>query len=606
MIKVLEHRGPDGEGRWVGCTGDAQVALGHTRLAILDLTEAGNQPMISCLGRHVLIYNGEVYNYRELRAELEGQGIEFHTQCDTEVVLQSLIVWRDQAMCRFNGMWALAWLDLEAGTLLLSRDRFGIKPLYFYKGDKGLYFASEIKAILTGSGGRFPINVATVGRYIQQSLVDAQEQTFFEGIEALPAGYTMCVDLKGSAGLSSSMRPYWVAPEHEMLVENTSQLIERVRTTFVDAVRLRLRSDVPVGVLLSGGLDSSSIAAAMQLVLGKDADLHILSAVSDDPRYDEQPFIDRMAAYLGCRIHKVPLRFGPEEAFQLLDTVTYFNDEPVGNFSHAAHYLLMQQAKQLGITVILSGQGGDELLCGYRKYLGFYIQALLREGKWLDALKVIISFVRQHTVLSQFDLQEAKRYFPKALRPRTIDIRGPKLLQTDFLLDPGLGVGTITQRQFKDLYQFSVPSLVHYEDRMSMAFAREIRLPFLDYRLVSILLPIPPEYKLRDGWTKWIFRKAMEDYLPKEITWRKDKQSFTIPQGEWIKNELREHFDALLSGDMLTAAYGLVDQKALQHLYLQFCKQPPNKGPISFKEILVPISLEIWARRFESHLRFSS
>jgi len=560
--------------------------------------------MFSPSGRQLLIYNGEVYNYRELRVELEARGVKFRTQTDSEVVLQSIITWGEQAMCKFNGMWALAWLDLDSGRLLLSRDRFGIKPLYFYRNDEGFFFASEIKALLAVSGDRFFINVMAAGRYLQQSLQDAQDQTFFCGIEALPAGHTMCLDLHRFGELPPTVQPYWMPPEHELAVDNINQLIETLRETFVDAVRLRLRSDVPVGVLLSGGLDSSSIAAAMQAVLGKDANLRILSAVSDDPRYDEQPFIDRMATHLGCQVHKLPLRFEPRDAFQLLDTVTYFNDEPVMGFTCVAHYLLMQQAKQLGVTVILSGQGADELLCGYRKYLGFYIQSLIRSGKWIDAARILADFTRQGTVLSQFHLQEAKRYMPSVLRPKQIDIRGSLLMQKDAFLDPGLGNGTVMERQRRDLYQFSVPALVHYEDRMSMAFAREIRLPFLDYRLVNLLLPISPAYTLRHGWTKWVFRKAMEDYLPREITWRKDKQSFIIPQSEWLKNELRSQVEALLNDDMLIASSGLINQQALRQLYAQYCKQPAGKGTIWYRDILNPITLEIWARRFAAHLRY--
>jgi asparagine synthase (glutamine-hydrolysing) len=560
--------------------------------------------MFSADRRHVLIYNGEIYNYLELRSELASQGIEFYTQCDTEVVLQALITWGDQAMSKFNGMWALAWLDLETGHLVLSRDRFGIKPLYFYKSDSRFFFASEIKAILAGSGERFRINTVAAGRYLHQSLLDSQEQTFFAGIDALPAGHNICLDLTLAAISEPTVWPYWQAPKQETSVHDINQLIETVRETFIDAVRLRLRSDVPVGVLLSGGIDSSSIAAAMQLILGKDADLRILSAVSDDARYDEQPFIDRMGAHLGCQIHKVPLRFTPDEAFRLLDTVIYANDEPVIGFSSVAHYLLMQQAKQLGVTVILSGQGADELLCGYKKYLGFYLQFLARQGKWIDTFTVLSSFARQGTVLPQFRVHEAKRYMPKALRPREIDIRGPALRQSDFSLDMGLGGMTVSHRQHLDIYRFSVPALVHYEDRMSMAFAREIRLPFLDYRLVSLLLPISPSWKLRDGWTKWIFRKAMQDFLPESIVWRKDKQGFINPQSEWLKNELRGQIETLLSGDMLIAEYGMVDQRALRQLYSAYCQQSVTNGAIWYRDVFNPIALEIWAKQFESHLRF--
>lgn len=604
MVKVQLHRGPDGEGRWVGSIGDTLVALGHSRLAILDLTEAGRQPMVSACGRHLLIFNGEIYNYRELREELEGAGARFRTQSDTEVLLQALIQWGDKALPRFNGMWAFAWLDRDAGRLFLSRDRFGIKPLYLYSGEKGLFFASEIKSILEGSGEQFAINTQVVGRYLQQSLLDAQKETFFCGIEALPAGHYMQLDLHGPLGSLPSARSYWVAPVHDAFVGTTAERIEGIRETFFDAVRLRLRSDVPVGVLLSGGVDSSSIVTAMRSILGRDTELHIISAVSGDPRYDESPFIRLVTEHLGCQSHTVPVRVEPYEMFGLLDTITWFNDEPVGSFSNVAHFQLMQRAKELGVTVVLSGQGADELLCGYSKYLGFYLQSLLQTGEWRTALGVLGGFVRRRTVIPQFRLNEAKRYLPRLLRPAGIDIRGPQLKQNGFPLDVGLGRSRVLGRQVADLYRFSVPALVHYEDRMSMACAREIRLPFLDYRLVTMLLPLAPEWKLRDGWTKWVFRKAMEEHLPPEIAWRKDKQHFANPQSEWLKHELREKVESFLNGTLLIAESGLVDKKNLQRRYAAYCRQSANRGTISFKDIFGSIALEIWARRFESNLRF--
>lgn len=606
MLGVQFHRGPDGSGKWLGKVGDTQIALGNNRLAILDLSEAGNQPMVSPSGRHVLVYNGELYNYRELRAELKNMGVEFRSECDTEVVFHALRVWGEAAIPRFNGMWALAWFDQESGGLLFSRDRFGIKPLYFYLGSEGLFFASEIKAILAGTQERFAINAPVVGRYLEQSLLDAQEKTFFAGIESVPPAHNMFLDLRPHASLVPSTKPYWKFPEEESFQGSINQRIEEVRETFLDSVRLRLRSDVPVGVLLSGGIGSSSIAAAMHKILGKDADLHMISAVCDDPRFDEQPFIDRMTTFLGCATHKVPLRLQAEEAFQFLEKITYFNEEPLGSFSNVAHYLLMKKAEELGVTVILSGQGDDELLCGYRKYLGFYLQSLVQRGSVPQSLKVFSGFLMRRTVLSQFSFQEAKRYLPRAWFPREINIRGPLLQQNEFFMDLGLGVDGVVGRQISDLSRFSIPALLHFEDRISMACSREIRLPFLDYRLVDLLLPLPPTWKLRNGWTKWVFRKAIEDWLPPEITWRKDKKGFDNPQSEWLKGGFKEQIDEFLKGELLIATQGFVDPKALQRRFEAYCKQPNAKGSIWFKDIFNSIALEFWMRRFQSNLRLNT
>ena len=606
MIRIQAHRGPDDEGRWAGQVGESHVALGNVRLAIRDLTPAGHQPMLSESGRQVLIYNGELYNCEELRAELEGFGVRFRSRCDTEVVLEAIRHWGPGAFARFNGMWALAWLDQDAGTLLLARDPLGIKPLYWCSVDGSILFASEIKGILAGSERRFPIDPTVVGRYLLQSLLDAQVETFFSGIEAFPPGHYVCFDLTEPRTVLPGPCRYWTVPNRSSLSANGKPSQVHLRETFFDAVRRQLHSDVPVGVLLSGGVDSSSIAAAMKLILGNGADLHLLSMVSEDPRYSETAFIERMAGQLGSPTHIVPLRCDPRDAFQLLDTVIWFNDEPVGSFSNVAQYLLMQEAQALGVTVILSGQGADELLCGYLKYVGFHVQALLREGRVPAALQTLSEFALRGTVLPQVRLHDAKRYLPGMLRPAEIDIRGPRLRENGALLPLSLGRSGVVDRQSADLCRLSLPALLHYEDRMSMASSRETRVPFLDNGMVQGLLALDPQWKLRDGWSKWLFRRAMEPHLPAEIAWRKDKQGFVNPEGEWLKWQLRGCVETMLKGDMLTAAAGLVDQQALQRRYAAYCRQAPDRGMISCRDIFNPIALELWARRFEPYLQFDA
>src|SRR6202049_1964748 len=254
MLNSQRHRGPDGEGSWSTRVGNFEVALGHLRLAIIDLSEAASQPMFLPDGSQGLIFNGEVYNYKELRRELEGLGVTFRTQSDTEVVLWALAIWGEEAFKKFNGMWAIAWIDLNNGKMLLSRDRFGIKPLYLYRRGGTLFFASEIKGILAGSGRRFGVNAQAVGRFLRQSVLDAQPETFFSEIETLPAGHHLRLTLSGVGHLEAELVRYWSFGHVNGFV-NAEERIEAVRETFLDSVRLRLRSDVPVGILLSGGVD---------------------------------------------------------------------------------------------------------------------------------------------------------------------------------------------------------------------------------------------------------------------------------------------------------------------------------------------------------------
>jgi len=330
-------------------------------------------------------------------------------------------------------------------------------------------------------------------------------------------------------------------------------------------------------------------------------DINLISAVAADG-LDEQPFIDTVARYLSRDVEKVVLNYSPARALELMSEVSWFNDEPIHNFSTIAHYLLMNRARDLGVTVLLSGQGADEILCGYKKYLAFYIQELLSSGKWSTAAQVARTFWQRDTVLPQMTYREAKRYLPKWLRFPETDIRGPALQDANGWTDLGLNGKGVISRQIADLERFSIPAIVHYEDRMSMAVGREIRLPFLDYRFVESVVPLPVEFKMRAGWTKWIFRQAMEPFLPKEIAWRKDKQHFIVPQNDWFRSELQVDIFKLLETEWLTEELGLIVRQKFRARYNEYLRQPNINGRLNFKDIFAPIALELWARCFEKYL----
>lgn len=593
------HRGPDDQGDWCGKAGDWHVRLGHQRLAILDLSPKGAQPMIYPHTHTVLVFNGEIYNFVELRLELQRAGLSFEGSSDTEVLLQALEHWGiDDTLPRLNGMWAFAWLDIRSQKMHLSRDRCGEKPLYLAVRDQQVYFASELKVLLTLIGEKQKLNLQVVGQYLEQGLLDAGVETFFSGIEQVQSGTTTTLEL-GAASLGLSVRPYWTCPVVSDSVLAWEPFVEEVKLRFFDSVSMRLRSDVPVGVLLSGGLDSSSIAGAAK-ALGAD-NLQLLSAVSDDARFDESPFIDSVARHLGWPVTKVQLPSSPEELFQYLELATWHNDAPVGSLANVAHFLLMKSAKEQGITVVLSGQGADELLCGYRKFLGFHLQTLMRQGHYFEGVKTLADFWLNGTIINQFKLSEAKRYLPAIFRPQKDSVFGPAMhaYRSHHI---GLAAGaTLSERQRLDLTSFSVPTLNHYEDRMSMAWSREIRLPFLDPQLIELLIPAPASYKLNKGWTKYALRCAMQSYLPDEIVWRKDKQGFVNPQSEWLKLDLRSKItETYFHDDAHIFKLGIIDRDALLRVYDQYCLQKPKQGRIFFREIFSPVALEIWLRQFHS------
>ncbi|MGE3507314.1 MAG: asparagine synthase (glutamine-hydrolyzing) [Vicinamibacterales bacterium] len=599
MLDAELHRGPDSAGVWSGSLNGHGVGIGLRRLRILDLSTTADQPMVSPDGRFALVFNGEIYNYVELREELQRDGVPFRTHGDTEVLLHALIRWGREAFNRLNGMWAVVLVDAQTGRILISRDRFGVKPFYTYTDGRTLWVASEVKCILAACPQKFAVNPAVVKAFLRQGLLDTGQDTFFSGIRELPAGHFAEGTPEDFVRQRAEPQRFWRLPAASAPGDERA-LIEQVRDVFIDAVRIRLRSDVPVGVLLSGGCDSSAIAAAVNHLYPARRDIRLISAVGESGP-DEQPFIDMMGRHLARPIDKVVLNYRPEEAFGLMSEAIWYNDEPIGGFSSIAHYLLMKRALELKVTVLLSGQGADESLCGYRKYLGFYVQQLVREGRLARAAAVLGGFARNRTVLSQMSFDKAKYYLPSWLRSAEVDVSGPALKDIP-QVPVGLQGGSVVARQAVDLESLSVPALVHYEDRMSMSSSREIRLPFLDYRFVSLLLPLPPEYKLRDGWTKWIFRKALEPLLPEGIVWRRDKQGFTVPQITWFRRELRPAMQKLLGEPWLSEDAGLVDRPAIRRSYDRYVAGGAQGSGLGVDDFFSCVSLELWMRRYAAHL----
>ena len=593
------HRGPDMAGTYVCSLPTSTLGLAHQRLSILDLSDAGMQPMKSQSTNSVIAYNGEVYNFKELSSDLSH--LSLNSNSDTEVILELFEKYGFKSVLnRLNGMWAIAYYDTAKKKLYLSRDRAGVKPLYYTLLNGQLIFSSEIKTILQTSDRKFKIDANAVSNYLEQSIQDINNSTFFEEIYSVPAGTYCEIDLTEPIK-SLKFERYW-SPTADRKETSFEQAVAEAKEVFDDAVKLRMRSDVPVGVTLSGGLDSSAIASMMKKHLVPGQELLVLSAVSPGSKEDESEFIDIMSRYLNVNVNKVELNWTAEQAITLLKEVSWYNDSPVGSFSNVAHYLLMKEAKKSGIKVILSGQGADELLCGYKKYPLFYLQQLLRDYDFIQAFKLISGFVGTKSVLGQLNFLESKRYLPSFLSKRKRNIFGSKLQQTKSI-NLGLKVGqSVNERQIEDLEKYSVPYLTHYEDRMSMAWAREIRLPFLDYRLMEMFINLPSDYKIRDGWTKYVFREAMKDYLPTEITWRKDKQGFVNPQEDWLKKELKSEVEKVFSEDALIFSMNLINRSALLENYHEFCQQKQGKGKIWYREIFQPLALEVWLQQYKTYI----
>lgn len=608
MTHLVTHRGPDGYGFGYFGLGPehhaeiilnddhppaqaAQVGLGHRRLAILDLSPLGSQPMQTRDGALTIVFNGEIYNYVELREELKALGYKFESATDTEVLLYAYREWGSGCLPRLNGMWSFAIWDRIHQKLFCARDRLGIKPFYYYRDAKRFLFASEIKQISHYPDVPRRANPAPVLEYLESGIIDHCEETLFEEIRELRGGHYLTLDL-ASGGIEPKVERYWalrVEPNQDLF---EGAACEEFRAMFVDAVRLRMRSDVPVGSCLSGGLDSSSIVSVAQSLM-PHANFHTFSACFEQPELDERDYIREAVAAAQVKAHFV---FPKGEAFTAsLDRLLWHQDEPVAGSSVFAQHAVMAEARRENIPVLLDGQGGDETLCGYRKFRYFYLWHLLKKNPARFISEAASHLYRGDLMPQQWS--DATRYLPGLLqRNRSVVARvggnGFNYGNQHAAVDIGAG-DTLAARQKDDLLRYSLPVLLRYEDRNSMAHSIETRLPFLDYRLVEFLVNCPDSMKLRGGWSKWILRKTMAGVVPDKIRLRKRKLGFDTPESQWMRTHLRGLFEDVFANGRVTMSPYL-DPSKLRAEFRRFCDR--GRGALSASGLLRPLTLELWAR----------
>ena len=572
---LVSYRGPDGNGEFL--SKDRRLFLAHNRLAILDLSEAGAQPM-SRAGA-TIVYNGEIFNYREVRDSLVKTGAAFTTSTDTEVVLRGYLEYGLDAFPYFNGMWALGIYDRENESLILSRDRFSIKPLYIYRNSSALYFSSEIKQLLPFVEKK-DYNPDKVFKFLSQGLLDFDNETFFAGIEKFPPAQVWRVDMHD---LSIRKKEYWQFSPQGCESLSGQDVIEKFRDLFLDSIKIRLRSDVPVGILLSGGLDSSSITVVTKELVKEKP--QTFSVVSYEKAYSEESFIDLLVK--GKNVENAKLKLNAQSALSYLDEVLYHMEEPFGEFSVIAQYTLFKLIKQNSIVVLLSGQGGDELLGGYLKYFFFYLQEIFKQGKIHCVIKELIASMLVGTVLRQFTVSSAKRYIPFLAKRKQNFV----LLQGNS--ESVWKVKGFQGRQLQDIMKYSVPALTHYEDRNSMAHSLEVRHPFLDHRLVEFCLSLSGDYKVKNGWLKYLLRKSIKE-LPQEIAWRKDKQGFITPGDLWLKTYLKDEIQYTFKNSILEKE-NIIDASIFSEYFKSFCT---GDKYVDGSEIMRTFVLEKWFRKF--------
>lgn len=608
MTQMIAYRGPNGYGFAYVFGGEKSeiihnaerfssdakpvVGIGNRRLSILDISAAGNQPMEIDDGAYVITYNGEIYNYLEIREELKGLGHQFRNQTDTEVILRAYQQWGEECLQRFNGMWSFAIWDRSRRRLFCARDRFGVKPFYYAIHDGRFYLASEIKQILEASAMPRVANSHAVWRFLEWGVVDYSTETFFEGIHQLAGGHLLTVDL--NEPVKPVIRQYWKLRAEPEIKKNDRDTVEEFGELFDSAVRLRLRSDVPVGVSLSGGLDSSAVLCEAKK-LAPAIQFQTFSACFEDPEIDEREYVAAAVTAAGGVSHQI---FPQCAAFwEKVQSMTYHLDEPVGTPASYPQWCVMEEAKAHGIPVILGGQGGDEVLCGYRKYHYFYLWELLRKSDPRFVWESILWAGRGTTAHLRF--QAAVRYLPKFLQtPFSLAERicPPEFREEVRELKPGLGAATtLAERQKTDILATSIPAFLHYEDRNSMAHSVETRLPFLDYRLVEFGLRCRPSLKLRNGWSKWILRNALAGTLPEKIRLRKTKLGFHTPENNWVRSGLQNGHKKMWQPPEPRMGR-FINRANFQNECEKFLLGASGALPAS--KLFCALSLEVWAQMF--------
>lgn len=547
MCSALAHRGPDGKGTWLNASNTAGLA--HTRLSIIDLSEAAAQPM-HFAGRYSIVYNGEIYNYIELKRDLKKIGYQFLNNSDTEVILAAYDFYGEKCLHYFDGMFSFAIWDEKEQQLFAARDRFGEKPFYYYS-EKGLFaFASEMKALWSigvprDVDDKMMLNYLTLGTV--QNPAD-KSQTFFRQISSLLPSHSLLLDLKSG---KFSLSKYWHLDRQNQQLVPGKNYVSIFNELLTDSVNKRLRSDVQVGSSLSGGLDSSSIVAIVSKLLGEEkttATFKSYSAIFPGFEKNEEDYIEKVARKFSLQnITVTPTADGLVNDFEKL---CYHQEEPFPSSSIYAQYKVMELASRNKTKVLLDGQGADETLAGYHKYLHWYLQELVSRNKFSELKKARRQFSSHH-----INIHWGIKNVLAALLPAQAAITLEKREHSYMTANPDVSkkllhhlkgrewdgihkpiVTKLNDILYFNTMEFGLEEMLRYADRSSMAHGVEVRLPFLNAALVQFIFSCPTVFKIQDGFTKWILRKSMEHTLPPELVWRTDKIGYEPPQKQWMEH----------------------------------------------------------------------
>lgn len=532
---LIAHRGPDDEGFYI----EKNFAFGHRRLSILDLSSDGHQPM-HYLDKYVITYNGEVYNYLEIKEELLKDGYIFYSHTDTEVILASYDKWGEDCVNRFNGMWSFAIYDKEKQILFCSRDRFGVKPFYYIFTNEKFVFGSEIKQLLSYTN--CSVNKEILLDYLVTGFQDFTNDTFFRSIKKLDASHNLIYDLNKN---NFFIKRYYTINVNEG-IKNIEEnvVIDKYKNSLINSIKLRLRSDVRVGTCLSGGLDSSTITAlASNFYQNNNLDNKFIAihAKSIEKSTDESNYAEEVANNFNNIDLKI-IEPSREDFVKHIDEVIYTQEEPFGSPSIFMQYFVMKKAKELDCKVMLDGQGGDETLLGYERYYPAAYIDLFKTKGLIASIKEIINTNKNNTQMSFFWIfkltlgsvmfkSRIKRYLKKSFFIKSKFIENHNFY---YLKEFSEKYFDIDKLQKYEITNLSIPVLLRYEDKNSMRHSIETRLPFMDFTVLELALSINTKTKIKNGWTKYLLRIIIDKLLPKNVVWRKNKLGFNAPEKIWI------------------------------------------------------------------------
>ncbi|WP_315077727.1 asparagine synthase (glutamine-hydrolyzing) [uncultured Clostridium sp.] len=546
MTNLIKHRGPDGEGYYV----DEKVALGHRRLAIIDLNKNANQPLKN--DHHILVFNGEIYNFKILKEELKDY--DFKTNSDSEVILAAYERWGEECVNHFRGMWAFILYDIKKQKVFCSRDRFGIKPFYYFNNENYLAFSSEIKQFTILPEWKSIANKQRVQDFFVFGALDHTEETMFKGVNQLLPGNNLIYDLNNQELNTYS---YYNLNNNINGKNDSCGSSVKFRDLMEESIREHMISDVSLGACLSGGLDSSTIVVLMDKLLKENNDYRHIDTISScfqDKMYDEQEYIDEVNKYVSAKEHKIFPRV--EELFEKLDSIIWHQDEPFGSTSIFAQWNVFKEASVNDIKVMLDGQGADEQLAGYNSFYISYFSELFFKMDFYNLQKEIDEVTKNYNYFTKEQIFE--RAFEIHMCSLEEKLR-ERVCRTDRFSKPDFdsyykyykklneSMKNVQDFSLHQIYHSSLPQLLHYEDRNSMTFSIESRVPFLDHRLVEYVVSCESDKKINTGITKYILREGMRGLLPDKIRKRKDKMGFVTPEVLWIRDNkeiFRTYFES--------------------------------------------------------------